>query len=250
MTKASERSGWFRGSDPECVPNERARPHTYRLVLLGPPGVGKGTQAELLGQRLGACHLSTGDLFRAASRCEQEASPVMRAALAAMRRGDLVSDDLVIDMVRERTGCMRCHGGFLLDGVPRTIRQAGALEHLLGELGVTLDAVLSYELPIDEVVERIGGRRTCSGCKAVYHVTAQPPAVADLCDRCGAALVQRDDDRPEAVRVRMQAYADATRPLADFYAEREALITIPARGRPEEILERTLTELDARITRS
>ena len=139
---------------------------------MGPPGVGKGTQAEMLCERLRTCHLSTGDLFRAA-KCEKNPSPAMSAALEMMRRGELVSDDLVMSMVRERLQCLQCHGGFLLDGVPRTIQQAHSLENLLNEARVSIDAVLHYELPIAEIVDRIGGRRTCSQCKAVYHVTAR-----------------------------------------------------------------------------
>ena len=111
----------------------------------------------------------------------------MTAALEAMRRGELVSDELVMSMVRERCGCLRCRGGFLLDGIPRTLGQAETLEAMLEELGVALDAVLSYELPLEEIVERIGGRRTCSECKAVYHLTARPPTHDETCDHCGGA---------------------------------------------------------------
>ena len=117
------REGWFRGSDSKCEPAPPPRDRVYRLILLGPPGVGKGTQAKLLCDRLRTCHLSTGDLFRSAT-CEPEPTPAMAAALEAMRRGELVSDELVMSMVRERSACLRCHGGFLLDGIPRTVRQA------------------------------------------------------------------------------------------------------------------------------
>ena len=123
----------------------------------------------------------------------------MVAAHTAMRDGELVSDELVISIVRERSACLRCHGGFVLDGFPRTLAQAEFLEIILGKLGVALDAVLSYELPLDKIVDRIGGRRICATCKAVYHITALPPAKDGTCDRCGGALIQRDDDRPEAV---------------------------------------------------
>ena len=219
------------------------RKHTYRLVLLGPPGVGKGTQAELLCERLGTCHLSTGDLFRASS-CAEDPSPAMATALEAMRRGELVSDELVMSMVRERFDCLRCYGGFLLDGVPRTLAQAETLENMLAELKVALDAVFSYELPLEEIVDRIGGRRTCGKCKAVYHITARPPAQEGLCDRCGGELIQRDDDRPEAVRIRMQTYREATRPLTDFYAERGKLVSVSAQGSPGEIIEQSLQSLE------
>jgi adenylate kinase len=218
----------------------------YRLILLGPPGVGKGTQAELLCERLGTCHLSTGDLFRAAAR-EERPSPAIAAAVEAMRRGELVSDQLVIDIIRERSQCLQCQGGFLLDGFPRTLSQAEALHEMLQQSGVALDAVLSYELPLDEIVDRIGGRRTCAASKAVYHVSARPPAVEGVCDRCGGALVQRDDDRPDAVRVRMASYLEATRPLCDYYARRGELIVVSAAGQPDEILSNTLEALDGRL---
>jgi adenylate kinase len=211
-------------------------------VLLGPPGVGKGTQAGLLCRALGTCHLSTGDLFRAA-QCGAEPSPALRTALAAMRRGELVPDEVVVSMVRERAGCLRCRGGFLLDGFPRTAAQAGALDRLLTEQGVRLDAVVSYELPLEEVVARLGGRRTCPGCKAVYHVTARPPRAEGACDQCGGRLVQRDDDRPESIRVRMRAYEVSTRPLAAYYARAGELVHVRASGTPEEILRRTLEAL-------
>ena len=246
MGSLPNRAAWFRGSDFVCDPPPSPRERTYRLVLLGPPGVGKGTQAELLCDQLGTCHLSTGDLFRAGT-CASESSPAMTAALTAMRRGELVSDKLVMSMVRERAGCLRCHGGFLLDGIPRTLNQAQILESILSELGVDLDAVLSYELPLEEIVDRIGGRRTCSECKAVYHVAARPPAKDGTCDHCGGALVQRDDDRPEAVRVRMQTYTETTRPLTKFYAERRKLITVSAQGEPDQILQLSLQSLQKHL---
>lgn len=240
------RTAWLRGSDCACQPEAGARDHVYRLILLGPPGVGKGTQAELLSHKLRTCHLSTGDVFRAA-KCDGNSSQAVAAALAAMSRGELVSDDLVIDAVRERSGCLRCEGGFLLDGFPRTRLQAHWLQGLLEELGVSLDAVVSYELGLEEIVKRIGGRRTCTNCRAVYHVTGRPPAHAGICDQCGAALQQREDDRPEAVRVRMDAYRNATEPLREFYAIRQELISIPAGGEPLQILEQTLGALHAHM---
>jgi adenylate kinase len=207
--------------------------------------VGKGTQAHLLLESLGACHLSTGDLFRAAG-CESEPSPAMTLALQAMRRGELVSDQLVVSMIRERSGCLRCRAGFLLDGFPRTVPQAEALDDVLAERRVSLDAVLAYELPLDEIVGRLSGRRTCSGCKAVYHVGTQPPRDEGLCDRCGGRLYQRDDDRPEAIRVRMRAYENSTRPLMEYYRRKGLVLTIPATGTPAEVLGRSLRALCAR----
>jgi adenylate kinase len=171
----------------------------------------------------------------------------MRAALEAMQRGDLVSDELVAAMVRERSGCLSCPGGFLLDGFPRTVRQAEALDEILHEQAVLLDAVLCYELPLEEIVARLSGRRTCSACRSVFHVSAQPPAVPEVCDHCGGSLIQREDDRAEAIRVRMQVYEEKTRPLVDFYRRRGKLVSIPASGEPAEIRDRSLRLLHKRL---
>jgi adenylate kinase len=241
-TVPTNRASWFQGKVSLCDRPPLPRDRPFRLVLLGPPGVGKGTQAELLCRALGTCHLSTGDLFRAA-QCQADPSPALREALDLMRRGELVPDELVVSMVRERASCLRCGGGFLLDGFPRTVGQAEALQALFAELKIGLDAVLCYELPLEAIVDRLSGRRTCGGCKAVFHVTARPPRVADVCDQCGAALVQRADDRPEAIRVRMRAYEESTRPLVRFYKRAGKLITVTARGTPEEILDRSLMAL-------
>lgn len=246
MSAERNRAAWFCGGHVPCetVPPPRGRP--WRLVLLGPPGVGKGTQAELLCRALGTCHLSTGDVFRAA-QCEANPSPALRAALDAMRQGELVPDAVVVSMVRERAGCLGCGGGFLLDGFPRTGTQAEALDALLTERGVALDAVLSYELPPEEIVARLSGRRTCLGCKAVYHLTARPPGAEGVCDQCGGRLTQREDDRPESIRVRMRAYEESTRPLAEYYGRTTRLVTVRAAGAPEEILGRSLQALNGRF---
>jgi adenylate kinase len=163
-----------------------------------------------------------------------------------MRRGELVSDALVVAMVRERTGCLRCRGGFILDGFPRTPAQASALDAMLTEQGLGLDAVLSYEVPLEEIVARLGGRRTCPVCKAVHHITNRPPRVKDICDQCGNGLIQREDDREESVRVRMSVYEASTRPLADHYERAGILMRIAATGTPQEIVERSLAALHAR----
>jgi adenylate kinase len=210
--------------------------------LLGPPGVGKGTQAELISKALGACHLSTGDIFRAA-QCHAECSPAMRSALQAMRRGELVPDATVIELVRERVMCLHCPGGFLLDGFPRTVVQAEALDALLAGQDLTLDAVVSYELPREDIVARLSGRRTCPRCKAVYHVQARPPRATGICDLCGETLVQRDDDRPDAVRVRLSTYETSTRPLTVYYQQAGILVSVSAAGTAEQVLERTLAAL-------
>ncbi len=241
VTHKPDRAAWLKGGDVFCSnPQPKPAGRIWRLVLLGAPGVGKGTQAELLSERLGACQLSTGDIFRAA-KClsEGDRSPALEAALHYMIRGDLVPDETVLAIVAERTRCLRCCGGFLLDGFPRTVAQAEALADLLEKENVPLTAVFSYELPLDQVVARLSGRRTCSKCKAVFHVTNMPPRVQGICDHCGGELIQREDDRPESVRVRMEAYEKSTRPLTDFYRKCGLLVSIKAEGSPEEIYERT-----------
>jgi adenylate kinase len=247
MAPKRDRKAWLKGGTTVCdlPPEPNASPR--RLVLLGAPGVGKGTQAELLCARLGACHLSTGDIFRAAKSLEAcDRTPALTAAVEYMRRGELVPDETVLALVAERVGCLRCEGGFLLDGFPRTVAQAEALEKLLKSQKLKLDAVLSYELPLEEIVSRLSGRRTCPDCKAVFHLEARPPKVDGTCDHCGGKLYQREDDRPESIRVRMQAYEKSTAPLAKFYRRRKLLVPVPAEGSPEEIFERSLQALEAR----
>ena len=247
MTPKNDRAACIKGGSAHCaVPcNPTGRP--YRLVLLGAPGVGKGTQAELLSQNLGACQLSTGDVFRAAKTLDPcERTPALEAALGYMKRGELVPDETVLGIVRERIGCLRCGGGFLLDGFPRTVAQAEALDQLLTEQQIGLTAVLSYEMPIEQIVSRLGGRRTCAKCKAVYHVPNKPPKQSGICDHCGGELIIREDDRPEAIRVRMAAYETSTAPLADYYQKKGLLVPIEATGGPEPVYERTLAALNAR----
>lgn len=247
MNPRRDRTAWLEGGESQCrmKPPPAARP--IRLVLLGAPGVGKGTQAQRLGERLGTCQLSTGDVFRAASeRNGCRLSPSLQTALDAMRRGELVPDDTVLGIVRERVKCIRCHGGFLLDGFPRTVAQAEALEQLLASEGVRLDAVISYDLPTEKIVTRLGGRRTCPDCKAVFHVQSLPPRVTGVCDHCGTKLFQREDDRPDSVRVRLGIYEQNAVPLADYYRERGLLISIPAEGTPGKIFQCAVAALKAR----
>jgi adenylate kinase len=242
-----DRKAWLEGGAAQCNLPPQRNGNPRRMVLLGAPGVGKGTQAELLCARLGACHLSTGDIFRAAKGLDSCCrTPALTAALDFMRRGDLVPDETVLALVAERLECLRCEGGFLLDGFPRTVAQAEALERLLSGESLTLDAVISYDLPLEQIVSRLSGRRTCPGCKAVFHIEARPPKVAGICDHCGGKLYQREDDRPESIRVRMEAYEKSTAPLADFYRQRQLLLSIPAEGSPEQIFERTVTALNDR----
>lgn len=246
MSDKNDRATWIKGGEAQCSITPKPRAHPPRLVLLGAPGVGKGTQAELLCAGMGVCQLSTGDVFRA-SKClpDTERSPALTEAVGYMKRGDLVPDSTVLDIVRERSRCLNCRGGFLLDGFPRTVPQAEALDALLEESRLRLDAVLNYVLPMNTIVNRLSGRRTCAGCKAVFHATARPPKVADVCDHCGGQLLQREDDRPEAIKVRMAAYESSTKPLIAYYSEHGLLRTVSAEGTPERIFERTLAVLDA-----
>lgn len=242
MAANNPRAAWLEGPSAVCPPRAVvALPR--RLILLGAPGVGKGTQADLLRRRLGACHLSTGDVFRSAATSSCEPSPAMAAALGYMRRGELVPDSTVWGMVRERSGCLHCQGGFILDGFPRTLMQAESLKELMDAESLVLDAVVNYELPINEIVDRLSGRRTCERCKAVYHVTQQPSRLEGVCDQCRGRLFQREDDRPESVSVRMQAYERSTAPLIDFYRKLGLLLPVAATGSPEEICERTIEAL-------
>lgn len=247
MNLPTDRAAWFTGGLTRCNAAEGlARGRAYRLVLLGPPGVGKGTQAEQLCTALGGCHLSTGDLFRAAQGlAPAHQSPALMFALQKMRQGELVPDEIVVEMVRERVRCMRCGGGFLLDGFPRTVEQAVALDAILADAGVALDAVVCYDLPIAEIVARLSGRRTCPDCKAVYHVTGRPPHRTGICDACGGTLMQREDDRADAVATRMRAYGECTAPLIAHYCEQGKLVMIAADGAPEEIFDRSIAALGA-----
>ena len=241
------RNAWLQGPSGRCetVPNGQFLP--WRIVLLGAPGVGKGTQADLLNQRLLACHLSTGDVFRAATRrSDGELSPAMKEAVVYMRRGELVPDTIVWDMVQERGECLHCAGGFILDGFPRTLAQAVSLKQFMDKDGLGLTAVVNYELPVSEIVARLAGRRTCEKCKAVHHVTERPPKVEGSCHRCDGALFQREDDRPESIKVRLEAYERSTSPLIEFYRKSGLLLQVSASGTPEEIYRRTVPELELR----
>lgn len=242
-----DRCGWFQPTRGVCTDARNGNGSAWRLVLLGAPGVGKGTQADLLNKKLDACHLSTGDLFRAASKqkeCDQ--SPAMRAAMEHMRRGELVPDSTVWEMVRERAGCIRCSAGFVLDGFPRTLGQAESLKRLMESERIPLSAVVNYELPLGEIVARLSGRRTCEKCKAVYHITGNPSKVDGVCDRCQGKLFQREDDLPESITVRMAAYERSTAPLIEFYKALGLLVSVAAVGSPDDICGRTIEALKDR----
>lgn len=203
------------------------------LILLGPPGAGKGTQAKMLAAGLDVPHISTGDMFR---DHKARGTEIGKKIQAIMDSGGLVTDDVTNAMVKERLSRPDVARGFILDGYPRTTAQAEYLESLLRSLGRSVGKVISYEVPEEAVVERIGGRRSCPKCGAVYHVKASPPRQAGICDRDGTALVLREDDRPENVKKRMQEYAEKTWPLKRFYQERRLVAEVDGTGSPDEVL--------------
>jgi adenylate kinase len=211
-----------------------------RVVLLGPPGAGKGTQAKLLGERFEACQLSTGDLLR---KAVSERSPLGKEAAAYIERGALVPDHLIVDLVAERLKEKECAKGFILDGFPRTLAQAESLDGILKRLGMELDAVLSVRVPEQLIVERLAGRRTCNRCGTLYHTIFNPSKAGSSCDRCGGELYQRDDDREETINARLRVYAEQTAPLVSYYRERGLLRDIDGAGRVEEIRERVVQAL-------
>jgi adenylate kinase len=210
------------------------------LILLGPPGAGKGTQAKMLALEFGIPHISTGDMFR---DHKARGTALGKQVQAIMDAGGLVTDDVTNAMVAERLSRPDVAAGFILDGYPRTTAQAEYLEQLLAGAGRKIDRVLSYEVPEELVIERISGRRSCPKCGAVYHVSANPPQQAGYCDKDRTGLLQRDDDKPENVKKRMQEYADKTSPLKRFYEQRGVVTDVEGVGTPEGILAVTLKAL-------
>jgi adenylate kinase len=191
------------------------------LVFLGPPGAGKGTQAQRLCGEVGWAHVSTGDLLREAAAAKTDLG---KKAEEYMTSGRLVPDDLVVELVAERLKRDDCKDGFVLDGFPRTVTQAEMLERTLGAMGHALDMVLYFETDDDVVIDRLSGRRVCPKCNINYHVRNIPPKVEGVCDRCGGGLIQREDDRPETVKKRLEVYREQTAPLIAFYRERGLLV--------------------------
>ena len=190
-----------------------------KLIMLGAPGAGKGTQAEILSAKLGIPTISTGNILRAAIK---DGTPVGLEAKSYMDAGKLVPDSVIIGIVAERLEKPDCAKGFILDGVPRTIAQAESLE----KAGIRFDDVISIEIPDEAIMERMSGRRVCEHCGASYHLVAVPPKVPGVCDSCGGKLVQRHDDEPETVKHRLEVYHKETEPLKDFYAERGLLRSV------------------------
>ncbi|MFJ8626340.1 adenylate kinase [Kitasatospora sp. NPDC093550] len=212
-----------------------------RIVLVGPPGAGKGTQAHLLAKTLSIPHISTGDLFRANIG---QGTPLGLEAKGYMDAGRLVPDEVTIGMAKDRMLQEDAADGFLLDGFPRNLGQAEALDEFLAEQGIKLDGVLDLEVPEDEVVRRIAGRRLCrKNGSHVFHVAYNPPKVEGVCDECGGELYQRSDDTEEAVRTRLEVYHTETEPIIGYYKEQGLLVTIPALGKVEEVTARAIEAL-------
>jgi adenylate kinase len=213
------------------------------LVLLGPPGSGKGTQGERLNEDLRLPYYATGDILRGAVRDETELG---RTAKEYMDRGDLVPDEVIVGVIAERIDSSEARDGFILDGFPRTTPQAEALDAKLGELGRTVTAVVLIDVSDDEVVRRLGGRRTCEANGHVFHVDFEPPKQEGVCDLDGSELIVRDDDKPEVIRKRLETYHEKTEPLVSYYDSRSVLRRIAGEAPPEEVAEairRTLATL-------
>ena len=194
-----------------------------RLIMLGAPGAGKGTQAAKVAESLHIPHISTGDIFRANIKNGTELG---KKAKAFMDAGKLVPDELTCDLVADRLAQSDCSEGFILEGFPRTIPQAEALEEVLTKLGTKIDYAVNIDVPDEAIVSRMSGRRACVGCGATYHIVYNPPRTENVCDVCGQTLILRDDDKPETVQTRLKVYHDQTQPLIDFYSGKGALVTV------------------------
>lgn len=204
------------------------------LIFLGPPGVGKGTIAKEIVKKKGIPQISTGDLLREAVK---EGAKLGKKAKRYMDAGKLVPDDLVINLLKERISKDDCKNGFILDGFPRTIPQAEALEE------VKIDKVLNFKALDETIIQRLSGRRTCKSCNAIFHIQNIPPKVKDICDKCGEELFQRDDDKPEAIKKRLEVYQKQTAPLIDFYKEKGILVDIDTEQSIPEIVLDTMAAI-------
>ncbi|MGB9668193.1 MAG: adenylate kinase [Thermosulfidibacteraceae bacterium] len=214
-----------------------------RIIMLGAPGAGKGTQASMISEKYGILQISTGDILRAAVR---EGTQLGIEAKKYMDRGELVPDEIVIGIVRERIVQDDCKKGFILDGFPRTVVQAEALDRMLEELGISIDYVINIDVPEEEIIKRLSGRRTCRNCQAMYHVIFNPPKKEGVCDKCGGELYQRDDDKEETIRARLEVYKKQTAPLIEYYSKRGKLVNIDGRKGINEIFTEIVNVLEKR----
>lgn len=215
-----------------------------KLILLGPPGAGKGTQAKMLVEYFGVPQISTGDILRAAVK---DGSPMGVKAKSFMDAGALVPDEVVVGIVEERLVKSDCEKGFILDGFPRTLPQADALTKTLSVLGKDIDSVISLEVDIEALVVRLAGRRTCSACGAGYHLQYEPPQNSGVCDSCGGKLIQREDDCEDTIRNRMSVYDDQTSPLVEYYRKAGSLSCVDGMLPIDEVGKSVLTILGASV---
>lgn len=204
-----------------------------RIILVGPPGAGKGTQAEKIVAKYNVAHISTGDILRANVKA---GTKLGKKAKSFMDAGALVPDDVIVGMMRGRLAEDDCKNGFILDGFPRTVPQAEALDSLLAEMGIKLDGVILLDVDDDTVVERLCGRRMCKKCGRIFHVSFKPSSKGDLCDECGGELYQRDDDKEEVIRQRLAVYHSQTAPLVDYYGKAGLLLRVPGAEAGDKVL--------------
>lgn len=213
-----------------------------RLILVGPPGAGKGTQAVNLAAHFSIPHISTGDIFRSNLK---EGTPLGIEAKSYMDRGELVPDEVTNKMVKDRLGRSDVESGFLLDGFPRNVFQAEVLRAILNEKQRPLDAALELSVNEEEIIKRLAGRRTCKECSRAFHLDYEPSKQDGICDGCGGSLYQRDDDKEDVIARRLEVYKEQTAPIIDFYRREGLLVTIPAMGPVDEITDRAVTALNA-----
>lgn len=211
------------------------------LILLGPPGAGKGTQAQMIVERYHIPQISTGDILRAAVK---EGTPLGKKAKVFMDQGQLVPDEVVIGIIDERLKALDCDPGFILDGFPRTIAQAEALQPILTKIGKSIDHVINIEVNSEELVRRLTGRRTCKNCGAMFHLLFHPSKREGICDRCGGTLYQREDDKEETIRTRLKEYERQTAPLIEYYRRKSTLRSIQGVGGTDQIFEQIVRVLD------
>ncbi len=203
-----------------------------KIIMLGAPGAGKGTQAKQIADKYGIPHISTGDIFRANLK---QGTELGKKAKEYMDQGLLVPDELTCDLVMDRIGQEDCKNGFVLDGFPRTIPQAEALDAALTKIGQNMDYAIDVDVPDENIVNRMSGRRACINCGATYHIVSIPTKVEGICDRCGEKVVLRDDDQPETVKKRLNVYHEQTQPLIDYYKKQDILKTVDGTQPMEQV---------------